>query len=155
MNDLNCPVMLFYFSDSNSVQTVSVYRPTSKFMQAVDVVRVFMTRHSFGLRDGSIFIKPPDAKFTFVFVCSVRTFLLTIVGNPEIADQIANYVNPISNLLEEPACRLLKPLDIDFNYIEVLPEGTLFDIAGKTFTRDHKKLHDSPRAFVSYVYNEN
>lgn len=124
-------------------------------MQAVDVVRRFMTTHSFGLRDGSIYIKPPDATFTFVFVCSVRKFLLTIVGNPEIADQIATYVNPIANLLEEPACRLLKPIEIDFNYIEVLPEGTLFDIAGKKFTRDHQKLRGSPRAFVSYVYNKN
>ena len=69
------------------------------------------------------------------------------VGNPEIGDQIATYDNPISNLLEGPACRLLKPIDIDFNHVEVLPEGNLFDIAGKRFARDHKKLRGSPRAF--------
>ena len=74
-------------------------------MQAVDVLRRFIEKYSFGLRDGSVYMKAPEASLTHIFCCSVRKFVLNILGNAEIADQIATFVNPLCNLLEEPSCR--------------------------------------------------
>ena len=116
--------MYFFFIanmlDHVAITTPSASRPTSKFMQAVNVLRQFMEKYSFGLRDGSVYMKAPEASLTHIFCCSVRKSVLNILGNAEIADKIATFVNPLCNLLEEPSCRLLKPIDIDFNYIEVL-----------------------------------
>jgi len=92
-----------------------------------------MDQYHFGLFDGSVYKKAPGAEFTYVHCSSVKDFLHYIMGNIEVADQIAFHINPLVNLLSEKYCRLIKPLVIDFNFIEVLPKGTCFDIEGKKF----------------------
>ena len=71
----------------------------------------------------------------------------------EVANAVADRTEKISALLSNSSCRLIKPIEIDFNLIEVLPKGTCFHIAGKRFVL-HEKLKPgvSPRAFVRYVY---
>ena len=71
----------------------------------------------------------------------------------EIADVIACHISQITALLSEPACRIIKPIVIDFNFIEVKPAGCCFNIAEKKFQLNPKDLHGYPRAFVLYEYN--
>lgn len=111
-------------------------KPRSRLMVAVDVVRRFMAQFDYGLFDGSIYWKAPDAKYTFIFYLSVSDFIHSILGNAEIADMIASHVTQIVNLLSVKACRLIKPISIDYNFIEVLPAGTCFNIEQKTFVKD-------------------
>ena len=59
----------------------------------------------------------------------------------------------LTTLLSEPACQLLAPIKIDFNFIEV-SDGFCFDIERKTFFRNPKRLKGSPRAYVRYTYHE-
>ena len=59
----------------------------------------------------------------------------------------------LTTLLSEPACQLLAPIKIDFNFIEV-SDGFCFDIERKTFIRNPKRLKGSPRAYVRYTYHE-
>ena len=66
---------------------------------------------------------------------------------------IASYVTQLTTLLSEPACRLIKPIEIDYNYIEV-EDRYLFDIAGKRFIKESGSLKGSPRAFIRYEYSE-
>ena len=146
--------MYFFFIanilDHVSITTPSNSRPTSKFMQAVDVLRRFMEKY-----DGSVYMKAPEASLKHIFCCSVRKFVLNILANAEIADQIATFVNPLCNLSEKPSSHLLKPIDIDFNYIDVLPIDMCFNIAKKTFEMEPKALLGSPRAFIKYTYRPN
>lgn len=115
-------------------------KPQSKLMLAVDVVRRFMVQFNYGIFDGSIYRKAPDAKFTFVFCASVHDFVHSILGNAEVADMIASHVTQIIGLLSVKASRLIEPLVIDYNYIEVLPFGTCFNIEKKLFETDPKDL---------------
>jgi len=63
----------------------------------------------------------------------VNDFLLLALSNPEVADVLAPSFSAVSKLLSQPACRLIKPIQIDYNVIEVLPAGTCFHIAAKSF----------------------
>ena len=61
----------------------------------------------------------------------------------------------MTNLLSKSACRIIAPLKINLNYIEVQPFGTCFDIENKRFVIDPDVLKEaSPRAFVKYRYSK-
>ena len=81
----------------------------------------------------------------------MKDYLLNLLGNVE--DLIAPHVTQLTTLLSEPACRLIKPIEIDYNFIEVEHQH-LFDIAGKRFIKESGSLKGSPRAFIRYEYSE-
>lgn len=128
---------------------------TNPICKAVDVIQRFMRRNQYALYEGSIYRKAPESAFTSVYCCPVKDFLMRSLSNPEIADSLAQCINSVTSLLSNSSCRMIKPLIIDYNLIEVLPTKTCFHITGKFF-----KLHEamkpgvSPRAFVKYEYKE-
>ena len=115
-------------------------RPTGRLMQAVDVLRRFMELFDFALYDGCIYRRPKEAKYTYVFCSSVHDFVHSALGNEEVAEAIATHTSTIISLLSVSTSRLIKPIEIDFNFIEVLPPGTLFDIEMKCFVSDNSRL---------------
>jgi len=123
-------------------------------MKAVDTLRRFMEKKQFAICNGAAYRKIPESKYTFVYFGSVNTFLLQSLGNSEIADEIVTNISTLTNLLSQPKCALIKPINIDYNYIEVQPKGTCFDIWNKCFIKDPAELKGSPRAFVKYQYVE-
>ena len=102
-------------------------------MQAIDGIKRFMERFNLGIHDGCVYRKPKEAKFTYVYCSSVFDFIHSILGNPEIADIIAGQVTNIIYLMSVPASRIVKPIIMDYNFIEVQPFGTCFNIEDKTF----------------------
>ena len=59
----------------------------------------------------------------------------------------------LTTLLSEPVCRFIKPIEIEYNFIEV-KDQYLFDIEGKHFSKESGSIKQSPRAFVRYKYSE-
>ena len=131
--------MFNYFVSSDANISIDV-KPSNKTLQAIDVLKRFMDHFDLGIYDGCIYRKPPEAKFTFVFCSSVSSFVHYVLGNKEIANAIAGQISNIIALLSVPSCRLLKPLEMNFNYIEVLPYGTVFNIEKKCFELDPEDL---------------
>lgn len=123
-------------------------------MKAVDALRRFMERRQFSFCNGAVYKKIPEAKYTYVYFGSVHTFLMQSLGNKELANEIVTHVSTLSQLLSQPSCRLVEPMKIDYNIIEVLPSGTCFNIEMKSFSVD-PPIFGSPRAFVRYTFDEN
>ena len=113
-----------------------------------------MERNHFGLHNGDVYIKIEESKYTYVHCSTVHDFLMRILSSPEIADIITPFIGQITSLLSDPACRLIRPISIDYNYIEVLPQGCCFNIEKKSFEMDPKELNGSPRAFIYYHYRD-
>ena len=107
----------------------------------------------FNILLGRIYNKIPEATYTYIYCTSVKDYLLNLLGNVEVADLIAPHVTQLTTFLSEPAYRLIKPIEIDYNFIEV-EHQYLFDIAGKRFTKESGSLKGSPRAFIRYEYSE-
>ena len=102
---------------------------------------------------GRVYKKIPEVRYTYIYCTSVKDYLLNLLGIVEVADLIVPHVTQLSVLLSEPACRLIKPIEIEYNFIEV-EHQYLFDIAGKRFIKERGSLKGSPRAFIRYEYNE-
>ena len=81
----------------------------------------------FNILLGCVYKKIPEATYTYIYCTSVKDYLLNLLGNVEVADLIAPDVTQLTTLLSEPACRLIKPIEIDYNFIEV-EHQYLFDI---------------------------
>ena len=102
---------------------------------------------------GRVYKKIPEATYTYIYCTSVKDYLLNLLGNVEVADLIASHVTQLTTLLSEPACRLIKPIEIDYNFIEV-EDQYLFDIEGKRFIKESGSRKGSPRVFIRYEYSE-
>ena len=107
----------------------------------------------FNILLGRIYKKIPEATYNYIYCTSVKDYLLNLLGNVEVPDLIAPHVTQLTTLLSEPACRLIKPIEIDYNFIEV-EHQYLLDIAWKRFTKESRSLKRSPRAFIRYEYSE-
>ena len=83
----------------------------------------------------------------------MKDYLLNLLGNVEVSDLIASHVTQLTTLLSQPASRLIKPIEIDYNFTEV-EDQYLFDIAGKRFVKESGSLTGSPRRFIRYEYSE-
>ena len=76
----------------------------------------------------------------------MKDYLLNLFGIVEVADLMTSHVRQLTTLLSEPACRLIKPIEIDYNFIEV-EDQYLFDIADKRFIKESGSLKGSLRTF--------
>ena len=112
-----------------------------------------MKVYLFDILLGRVYKKIPEATYTYIYCTSVKDYLLNLLGNVEVADLIAPHVTQLTTLLSEPACRLIKPIEIDYNFIAV-EHQYWFDIAGKRFIKESGSLKGSPSAFIRYEYNE-
>ena len=70
-----------------------------------------------------------------------------------MTDLIALHVTQLTKLLSEPARRLIKPIEIDYNFIKV-EDQYLFDIAGKRSIKESRLLKRLRQAFIRYEYSE-
>jgi len=57
------------------------------------------------------------------------------IGGLELTNIIVPHFSTVESLLSNPACRLIKPLKINYNLIEVLPAGTCFRISQKAICK--------------------
>ena len=105
------------------------------------------TRHT--IKDTAV----PTCKATVFLFCKLKVYLFDILLGrvyKEIPEATNTYIYCTSmkdyllKLLSEPAYRLIRPIEIDYNFIEV-EDQYLFDIAGKRFIKER---------FIRYEYNE-
>ena len=111
-----------------------------------------MRENNLGICQGCVYSKLTESKYTYVYSCPVETWIMAVLGNRSIADAIASNVSVLVSLLSNPACQLIPQLVVDYNFIEVEPYGTCFDIENKRFVVDPPELEGSPRAYVKYSY---
>ena len=139
-------VNLIFFFSAPIVQAV---RPTNKLCQAIDVLRRVMEEENCKLHRGYIYKFIPESTSTYTCYKSVKDYAMKALGNPDVADVLANHVYEVSRLLSEESCKIIRQLVIDYNYIEC-SNGRFFDIKNKTFVNRPENLAGSPRAFVLY-----
>lgn len=128
--------------------------PTTALGIAIDAVRRLMKRKNYALCDGRVYKKAPESMFTYAYCNTVEKFLNASLANSEMANVLTPVLSKVTSLLENPFCRIIKPITIIHNIIEVLPAGTCFVISKKSFV--HLKRFATgctPRAFIHYEFD--
>lgn len=77
--------------------------------------------------------------------------MYNILNDPDTLTIIGMHIPYLEKLLSESSCTLITQLKVDYNYIEVTPYGTCFNIKEKMF-EENPALKGSPRAFSFYEY---
>ena len=126
-------------------------KASSKIGQSVDLIRRVMKSNNYGIHDGCIHKKLEECEYTYIYCASVKNYWLNLLGNFGFSDIITPHIAQLTSLLSEPACRLLEPIKIDYNFIEA-SDGFCFDTDGKKFIRN-PKLKD-PLELMCVTHNK-
>lgn len=93
-----------------------------------------MKSNNYGLHNGRIYKKLVDFYKKLVFIAQVRKYMLDLLGNFGIADVITHQIMQLTSLISDPACRLLEPTKIHFDFNKV-SDRFCFDCERKIFIR--------------------
>ena len=112
-----------------------------------------MKSNNYGLHDECIYKKLEECEYSYIYCTSVKKLLVKFIGQFWDCWYHNTSYYATNKSVTEPACPLLEPIKIDYNFIEV-SDGFCFDIEGKKFLRNPKRLKGFPRAYVRYTYHE-
>ena len=91
-----------------------------------------MKVYPFDILLGRVYKKITEATYTYIYCTSVKDCLLNLLGNIEVTDLIASHVTQLTTLLSEPAYRRIKPVESEYNFIEVEDQYS----TGKRFIKE-------------------
>ena len=78
-----------------------------------------MKKLQFSVCRGDEYKKVAESQFTFKFLCSMKSFLLHLMGNECFKDRLVLHFQRVLPLLSEPESSLIGQLNIDRNLVEV------------------------------------
>ena len=104
---------------------------------------------------GEIYGMPPAAKYAYVYLMDVETYLHKMLVSDELKESIVKHRPAIEALVCHPSCEITEQLKFDYDLIEVMsPEGTCFKITERAFISHPIEEKDigkiSPRMYVPY-----
>ena len=96
---------------------------------------------------------PPGAKYAYVYLMGVETYLHKMLASDEVKESIVKHRSATDALLCQ--CEIIEQLKFDYDSIEdISPEGTCFKITERAFinhpTEEKHIGKISPRMWVPY-----
>ena len=97
-------------------------------------MRKFQQPHA--LCNGMVYVKPPQASFTFVEMTDPNTYLHKLISNETLKHGILRNLTMLVKLMSNTACDLFPKISRNLDLIEVL--------GGKCFKISERRIIDSP-----------
>ena len=82
-------------------------------------IHAAMKKLQFSVYLGDLYKKVAESQFTFKSLCSMKSFLLNLMGNECFKDRLVQHFQRVLPLLSEPESSLIGQLNIDRNLVEV------------------------------------
>jgi len=124
-------------------------------MKTLKIIQKAMIDLNCALHRGQVYVKPKESKITFVKYKDVEGFLNTLTANEAMAEELIGKIPSVASILKNDQCHVIRQLEIDHNFIEVLNDQ-VFNIKEKKFMPITScfKASDcgcvSPRTFIHY-----
>ena len=105
------------------------------------------------LYKGNIYVKPKQAKFTFIEMMGPESYLNKLMASEALREGILKHMNSLVKLMSNPECELFPQIKINFDSIEV-DDLKFFSISQRKFIdcplkdEDFRKV--SPRMYIKY-----
>ena len=120
-------------------------------------IELLLKKLGYALHRGDIYKKVSGAKYSFAFMCNVKTFLNSLMGNDSFKDRLIKHITRVLPILSDPDNCVIRQLEIDQDLVEV-NGGCLWSFRRRMFLEDALEEgdigHKSPRAFVPYDRNK-
>ena len=97
-------------------------------------IQAAMKKLQFTAYRGDVYKKVAKSQFTFKFLCSMKTFLLNLMGNESFKDRLVQHFSRLLPLLSEPESVLISQLKIDQDLVEV-QDGWFWSFSSGSFVR--------------------
>ena len=120
-----------------------------------DVERA-LKKLSYAYRAGDVYKRHPQSQFTYYRLCTMESFLNSLLGNAYFKDRLLNHMAKLLAILKHPDCRAISQIDIDRDLVEV-NDGWFWSFKRRRFIQHALKESAeqlSPRAFVQYAHND-
>ena len=105
------------------------------------------------LYKGNIYVKPKQAKFTFIEMMDPESYFNKLMASGALREGILKHTNSLVKLMSNPECKLFPQIKINFDLIEVddlkffsISQRKLIDCPFKD--EDFRKV--SPRMYIKY-----
>jgi len=112
---------------------------------------------NYGYREGDVYKKHPKSKYTYFRLCSMESFLNSLLGNAQFKDRLLSNMGKLQVILRHPDCQAISQFEIDRDLVEV-NEGWCWSFRRNKFLdQPFNASHagrTSPRAFISYDHDE-
>ena len=120
LKDVGLEFDLYEVQESNKTNTHDPPRQLGEPLTVLlnDVERA-MKKLNFAYREGDVFKRQPQSKYTFTRVCSVESFLNSLLGNAYFKDRLLTYMPRMQAILKHPDCQAIPQIEIDRDLVEV------------------------------------
>ncbi|KAK3736447.1 hypothetical protein QZH41_000025 [Actinostola sp. cb2023] len=112
---------------------------------------------NYGYREGDVYKKHPKSKYTYFRLCSMESFLNSLLGNAQFKDRLLSNMGKLQVILRHPDCQAISQFEIDRDLVEV-NEGWCWSFRRNKFLdQPFNASHTgrtSPRAFISYDHDD-
>jgi len=92
-----------------------------------DVERI-MKKLNYGYKEGDVFKRQSTSRFTYTRLCTMDSFLNSLLGNPHFKDRLLTHMARLQSVLKHPDCQAIPQLEIDTDIVEVKLCWYAFDI---------------------------
>ena len=142
--------------ESKSASTIAIRdTPPSDFFNTIEKINKAMTmfKRPNVLYKGNIYVKPKQAKFTFIEMMDPESYLNKLMASEALREGILKHMNSLVKLMSNPECELFPQMKINFDLIEV-DDLKFFSISQRKFidcplkNEDFRKV--SPRMYIKY-----
>ena len=145
-----------FITSHGKASTVTVgLNSGSEVVSTINKIQRTMKVLNHALHRGEIYGMTPGAKYAYVYLMDVETYLHKMLVSDELKESIVKHRSAIEALLYHPSCEIIEQLKFDYDLIEVMsPEGTCFKITERAFINYPTEEKDigkiSPRLYVPY-----
>jgi len=83
-----------------------------------DVERA-MAKLSYACRGGDVYKKHPQSKYSYYRLCSMESFLNSLLGNKYFKDRLMTHMSKLQAILKHPECQAIAQIVINRDLVEV------------------------------------
>ena len=113
----------------------SLHKPLSNPVTVLcNDIQLAMRKLHYTIYRGDIYKQVAKAHFTFQYLCSMKTFLHSLMGNEAFKDRLIQHIQRVLPIMSEPESSLMPQLKIERDLIEV-NDGWLWSFSSGSFVQ--------------------
>ena len=125
------------FKDNSNLQPfvnldLSFGDSNSELLQVIKKLGFMMSSLGHALYKGDIYVKPPSAKFTYVLMMDVESYINKLMISDVIGEEIVKFARRIREIMCHPECEVIKQIKFNWDLIEV-KDGKCLSISNRDF----------------------
>ena len=84
-----------------------------------------MKKLNYAYREGDVYKLQAQSRMTFTRLCSIESFLNSLLGNPYFKDSLLTHMSKLQAILKHPDCQAIPQIEIDKDLVEVYYDAIL------------------------------